>query len=145
MIHKKNWHRCDAFLRTLFPADVDRSKCIHATSRNEPFCMHYGDDVKDCSTVWSRQRFHKALWETLTSFYSATIHLAEVCDAKNAVKWRFVNFFLASPVVFLTLDGITSFVVKSNMRYSQKSWRESFQQWRIQGRTWGNKWDFFDF
>ena len=46
-----------------------------------------------------------------------------------------VTFFLMSHVEILTLDSITSFsgviyVVKTSncMRYSQKSWPESFQQ-----------------
>ena len=28
-----------------FAADVDRSKCLHATSSNEPFCKHYVGNV----------------------------------------------------------------------------------------------------
>ena len=32
------------FSKELFAADVDRSKCSHATSSNAPVCAHYIDD-----------------------------------------------------------------------------------------------------
>ena len=34
-----------------FLADADRSKCLHVTSSNAPFCMHYLDDVNYCSLI----------------------------------------------------------------------------------------------
>ena len=51
MIHKGKWILLQCFPKNSLAADVDRSKCLHATSPNAPFCAHYVDDVKYCSLI----------------------------------------------------------------------------------------------
>ena len=39
------------FPKNSFAADVMRSKCLHATSSNAPFCTYYVDDLNYCSLI----------------------------------------------------------------------------------------------
>ena len=39
------------FPKNYFAADVARSKCLHATSSNGPFPVHYIDDMNNCSLI----------------------------------------------------------------------------------------------
>ena len=43
MIHKEKSTSLQCFPKNCFAADVDRSKCLHATSSNESFCTIYVD------------------------------------------------------------------------------------------------------
>ena len=51
MIHKGELTPLQCFPKNYFPGDVDRSKCIHATSSNALFCTHYIDDMNYCSLI----------------------------------------------------------------------------------------------
>ena len=45
MIQKENATLMQHFRKNCFAADVDRSKCLHATSPNAHFCTHYVGDL----------------------------------------------------------------------------------------------------
>ena len=45
MIQKRNATLLQRFPKHYFAADVDRSKCLHATSANALFCTHYVGNV----------------------------------------------------------------------------------------------------
>ena len=45
MIQKGNAKLLQRFPKDYFAADVDRSKCLHSTSSNAIFCMHYVGNV----------------------------------------------------------------------------------------------------
>ena len=51
MIHKAKSKSLQCFPKRYFAADVDRSKCLHATSSNAPFCTQYVDDVNYCNSI----------------------------------------------------------------------------------------------
>ena len=51
MIHKGNLISLQCFPKNCLAAAVDGRKCLHATSPNGPFCMHYVDNVNYCSLI----------------------------------------------------------------------------------------------
>ena len=58
MIQKGKSTLLQCFPKNSFAADVARSKCLHATSSNAPFCTQYVDEVIIVT-------FHYAQWENV--------------------------------------------------------------------------------
>ena len=48
MIQKGNVTLLRCFPKYYFAADIDRSKCLHATSSKVPICMHYVGNMIYC-------------------------------------------------------------------------------------------------